>query len=117
MTVTRGQSECTRGRDERRPEMTEALVTSRNARDKRFADTARRDRSSDHLIKAGQVTGLVGPDGAGKTTLMRLMAGAAARPSERHASPCCGFDTLPRSRRRCRTRSATCRSASASTKT
>ena len=25
-------------------------------------------------IKAGQVTGLVGPDGAGKTTLMRLIA-------------------------------------------
>jgi ABC-2 type transport system ATP-binding protein len=27
------------------------------------------------LVPAGEVTGLVGPDGAGKTTLMRLMAG------------------------------------------
>ncbi|HWH68405.1 MAG TPA: ATP-binding cassette domain-containing protein, partial [Candidatus Sulfotelmatobacter sp.] len=26
-------------------------------------------------IRSGIVTGLVGPDGAGKTTLMRLMAG------------------------------------------
>ncbi|MBB5048833.1 ABC-2 type transport system ATP-binding protein [Rhodopseudomonas rhenobacensis] len=32
-------------------------------------------------IKAGQVTGLVGPDGAGKTTLMRLIA-ALLQPSE-----------------------------------
>jgi ABC-2 type transport system ATP-binding protein len=32
-------------------------------------------------IKPGQVTGLVGPDGAGKTTLMRLIAGLLA-PSE-----------------------------------
>ncbi len=34
-------------------------------------------------IGAGQVTGLVGPDGAGKTTLMRLMAGLLT-PSEGH---------------------------------
>lgn len=26
-------------------------------------------------IKSGQVTGVAGPDGAGKTTLMRLLAG------------------------------------------
>jgi ABC-2 type transport system ATP-binding protein len=26
-------------------------------------------------IRAGYVTGLVGPDGAGKTTLMRMLAG------------------------------------------
>jgi ABC-2 type transport system ATP-binding protein len=42
-------------------------------------------------IKAGQVTGLVGPDGGGKTTLMRLMAGLLT-PSEGRIDVC-GFDT------------------------
>src|SRR5262249_54499496 len=42
-------------------------------------------------IVGGQVTGLVGPDGAGKTTLMRLMAGLLL-PSE-GAVRACGFDT------------------------
>jgi ABC-2 type transport system ATP-binding protein len=41
-------------------------------------------------IKARRVTGLVGPDGAGKTTLMRLMAGLLT-PSEGRLSVC-GFD-------------------------
>jgi ABC-2 type transport system ATP-binding protein len=41
-------------------------------------------------IKAGQVTGLVGPDGAGKTTLMRLMA-ALLMPSDGRLTVC-GFD-------------------------
>jgi len=43
-------------------------------------------------IKAGQVTGLVGPDGAGKTTLMRLIAGLLA-PSEGHIAVA-GLDTV-----------------------
>ncbi len=43
-------------------------------------------------IGAGQVTGIVGPDGAGKTTLMRLLAGLL-KPSEGHATVC-GFDTI-----------------------
>jgi ABC-2 type transport system ATP-binding protein len=43
-------------------------------------------------ILAGQVTGLVGPDGAGKTTLMRLMAGLLAPTSG--AIQVCGYDTL-----------------------
>ena len=43
-------------------------------------------------ISPGRVTGLVGPDGAGKTTLMRLMAGLLAPTSG--ALKVCGFDTL-----------------------
>jgi drug efflux transport system ATP-binding protein len=42
-------------------------------------------------ITPGHVTGLVGPDGAGKTTLMRLMAGLLA-PSDGSITVC-GFDT------------------------
>jgi len=43
-------------------------------------------------IGAGQVTGIVGPDGAGKTTLMRLLAGLL-KPSEGRATVC-GYDTI-----------------------
>jgi ABC-2 type transport system ATP-binding protein len=43
-------------------------------------------------IKQGQVTGLVGPDGAGKTTLMRLMAGLMLPSAGRITV--CGFDTV-----------------------
>ena len=47
---------------------------------KRFADVeALKGVSAD--IEAGRLTGLVGPDGAGKTTLIRLMA-ALMKPSE-----------------------------------
>src|SRR4051812_5501691 len=42
-------------------------------------------------VMGGQVTGLVGPDGAGKTTLMRLMAGLLL-PTE-GAVRAAGFDT------------------------
>lgn len=41
---------------------------------KRFGDTAALQGLS-AAIRPGRLTGLVGPDGAGKTTLMRLMAG------------------------------------------
>ncbi len=43
-------------------------------------------------ISAGQVTGIVGPDGAGKTTLMRLLAGLL-KPTEGWATVC-GYDTI-----------------------
>ena len=43
-------------------------------------------------ISSGQVTGIVGPDGAGKTTLMRLLAGLL-KPSEGQATVC-GYDTI-----------------------
>jgi ABC-2 type transport system ATP-binding protein len=43
-------------------------------------------------ILPGRLTGLVGPDGAGKTTLMRLMAGLLT-PSAGEISVC-GFDTV-----------------------
>lgn len=44
--------------------------------EKRFAeDTPAAVASVSTSIEAGKITGLVGPDGAGKTTLMRLMAG------------------------------------------
>jgi ABC-type multidrug transport system ATPase subunit len=42
-------------------------------------------------IVGGQVTGLVGPDGAGKTTLMRLMAGLLLPTTG--VVRACGFDT------------------------
>ncbi|MBT3071708.1 ATP-binding cassette domain-containing protein [Rhodomicrobium sp. Az07] len=43
-------------------------------------------------IRPGQVTGVAGPDGAGKTTLMRLMAGLLAPTSG--SLTVCGFDTI-----------------------
>ncbi len=43
-------------------------------------------------IKSGQLTGLVGPDGAGKTTLMRMMA-ALMSPSE-GSLKICGHDVV-----------------------
>ena len=43
-------------------------------------------------IKRGQVTGVAGPDGAGKTTLMRLMAGLLV-PTEGSLTVC-GCDTI-----------------------
>ena len=46
----------------------------------------------DATILSGRVTGLVGPDAAGKTTLMRLMAGLLAPTSGE--LKVCGYDTV-----------------------
>jgi ABC-2 type transport system ATP-binding protein len=72
--------------------MSEQLVTIEGLI-KRFATEGA--AALDHItatIRSGQVTGLVGPDGAGKTTLMRLMAGLLA-PSEGKLTVL-GFDTV-----------------------
>ena len=47
----------------------------------------------DCTIHSGYVTGLVGPDGAGKTTLMRMLAGLL-KPNAGSAKVI-GFDRLP----------------------
>ena len=72
--------------------MTDALV-SIDAVTKRFDDHG--PPAIENLtttIGAGQVTGLVGPDGSGKTTLMRLIAALLA-PSQGRIVVC-GFDSV-----------------------
>jgi ABC-2 type transport system ATP-binding protein len=72
--------------------MSEPLVTI-EALSKRFvADGPAALDKITATIMPGQVTGLVGPDGAGKTTLMRLMAGLLAPSAGR--LKVLGFDTL-----------------------
>ena len=48
-------------------------------------------------IRGGEITGLVGPDGAGKTTLIRLMTGLMV--PEEGSLTVLGFDTIRQSRR------------------
>jgi len=73
-------------RDRRTVEVTAAAALVFKAVSKTFFTgglAARALRSVDLSIQAGKVTGLIGPDGAGKTTLMRLAAGLL-RPDEGH---------------------------------
>jgi ABC-type multidrug transport system ATPase subunit len=72
--------------------VTAALLAELDAVSKWFpgGDAPAVDAVSARVV-GGQVTGLVGPDGAGKTTLMRLMAGLLL-PTE-GAVRACGFDT------------------------
>ena len=65
-------------------------------------------------IQPGMITGLVGPDAAGKTTLLRLIAGLL-RPASGHISV---FNhDMAGDAAWCIRRSVTCRNASASTRT
>jgi len=59
--------------------VTEALASATGLI-KRFGDTLALD-GVDMTVEPGKITGLVGPDGAGKTTLIRILAGLMA-PSE-----------------------------------
>ena len=59
--------------------MNEGIAITLQALEHRFGEHTAL-RGLDALIPRGCITGLVGPDGAGKTTLMRLMAGLL-RPS------------------------------------
>jgi len=72
--------------------VTAELLAELDAVTKRFSggDAPAVDAVSARVV-GGQVTGLVGPDGAGKTTLMRLMAGLLL-PTEGTVRAC-GFDT------------------------
>ena len=71
--------------------MAQQYLVTAEAISKRFAAEARPavDRL-DLRVAAGEVTGLVGPDGAGKTTLMRLLAGLLL--ADEGNLTVCGFD-------------------------
>ncbi|WP_054179989.1 ATP-binding cassette domain-containing protein [Trabulsiella odontotermitis] len=72
--------------------MTEAVITL-NGLVKRFAGMDKPAVARlDCTLQAGYVTGLVGPDGAGKTTLMRMLAGLL-KPDEGSASVL-GYDPV-----------------------
>jgi ABC-2 type transport system ATP-binding protein len=72
--------------------MTEAVITL-NGLVKRFAGMDKPAVARlDCTLHAGYVTGLVGPDGAGKTTLMRMLAGLL-KPDEGSASVL-GYDPV-----------------------
>lgn len=65
-----------------------------NAVSKRFKRTAALDNLT-ATIQTGRMTGLVGPDGAGKTTLMRLIAGLLI--ADEGTLSVCGFDPATQS--------------------
>src|SRR5512142_1717614 len=70
--------------------MTNVLASANNLR-KSFGETHAVDNVS-LQVKAGEIYGLVGADGAGKTTTMRLLVGALL-PDEGNAT-ICGYDVI-----------------------
>ena len=78
--------------------MNDAVITL-NGLEKRFPGMDKPAVAPlDCTIHAGYVTGLVGPDGAGKTTLMRMLAGLL-KPDSGNATVI-GFDPINEKRRR-----------------
>lgn len=86
--------------------MNDAVITL-NGLEKRFPGMDKPAVAPlDCTIHAGYVTGLVGPDGAGKTTLMRMLAGLL-KPDSGNATVI-GFDQS-KTTARCTPCSAICR--------
>ncbi|STM20984.1 Putative ATP-binding component of a transport system [Escherichia coli] len=80
--------------------MNDAVITL-NGLEKRFPGMDKPAVAPlDCTIHAGYVTGLVGPDGAGKTTLMRMLAGLL-KPDSGSATVI-GFDPIKKRRRAAR---------------
>jgi len=75
--------------------MTTVLVSANNLH-KSFGDTRAVDGVSLH-IPAGEIYGLVGADGAGKTTTMRLLVGALL--PEQGEVTVCGYDVIRQTER------------------
>ena len=76
--------------------------------------STRAEDAVDLDLAPGEMLGLVGPDGAGKTTTIRLLAGVLAPDAGR---PACWATTWYRSGTRCAATSGTCPSSSACTAT
>ncbi|HZZ71555.1 MAG TPA: ATP-binding cassette domain-containing protein [Pirellulales bacterium] len=70
--------------------MGESILVELERVTKSFGDKVALDALSAQ-VRSGHVTGLVGPDGAGKTTLMRLIAGLLLPTAGKITA--CGFDT------------------------